>query len=84
MKTYKFEKMLNKVDYKMPKIKRRKVRSVNLFTEYRDTFTLFTMAFILLIVLVIGSIPPTVMVKADNSILSTQATVEVNIEAIKP
>jgi hypothetical protein len=84
MKTYEFEKMLNKVSYRMPKIKRRKVVKPSLFTEYRDTLTSFTMAFILLIVLVIGSIPPAMTVSADNSWLSTEATIEVKIEAIKP
>jgi len=84
MKTYKYEKLLNKVVYRMPKIKRHKVNTVSIFTEYRDTLTSFTMAFILLVVLVIGSIPPTMTVSADNSQLSTEATVEVTIQEIKP
>jgi hypothetical protein len=84
MKEYKYEKMLNKVSYRMPKIKRRKVARVSLFTEYRDTLTSFTMAFILLVALVIISIPPTMSVSADGSRLSTEATVEVTIQEIKP
>lgn len=84
MKTYKYEKLLNKVAYRMPKIKRHKVNTVSIFAEYRDTLTSFTMAFILLVVLVIGSIPPTMTVSADNSQLSTEATVEVTIQEIKP
>jgi hypothetical protein len=84
MKEYKFERLLNKVSYRMPKIKRRKVAKVSLFTEYRDTFTAFTMAFILLVALVLISIPPTISVSADNSRLSTEATVEVTIQEIKP
>jgi hypothetical protein len=84
MKTYKYEKLLNKIVYRIPKIKRHKVNTVSIFTEYRDTFTSFTMAFILLVVLAIGSIPATVIVQADNSILSTEAILQINIEAIKP
>lgn len=84
MKTYKYEELLNKVSYRMPKMKRHNVNKPTMLTEYRDTFTAFMMAFILLVVLVIGSIPPTMTVSADNSQLSTEATVEATIQEKKP
>jgi hypothetical protein len=84
MKTYKYEKILSGIVYKIPEIERHNVNTVNIFTEYRDTFTSFIMAFILLMVLVVSSIPATVTVKADNSILSTSATVDLHIGEIEP
>jgi len=52
-------------------------------TEYKDTAIALSIAFVLLIVLAITSIPPVVTVVADNSYLSTSATINVIIKEIK-
>jgi len=53
-------------------------------TEYKDTAIALSIAFVLLIVLAITSIPPVVTVVADNSYLSTSATIEITVDNIIP
>lgn len=47
--------------------------------EYKDIVISFSIAFVLLVLLIVTNIPPVITVTADNSYLSTQATIEVII-----